>query len=354
MTDPIPVLSDSGRSVVVGSNSVLLTETGPLTVINTSLTTRIWLGSSSSVSAGNGVPVEPGTSYAWTADGMLFAVRDAAATTDASVTITGSGSDWTASPIAIGAAVAAQLLAGGVPIVARTKNVFEGFGLPGASTYPVGGGWLDVTGFSSLELSFTILSGATTVQGITFRWTDDAVQQAGLPIRSDEFTTYGDGGGNDGQSISVPIRADYVQIVLTTSPVGNVLGNAALTLSTRPVDRPRTHAVQPGRYSILGLINGNIFANPLSIKRAYFTPAEGRVSWTVSYNVAVGQCDFTVFAVDAAGAEYQLFLQTINAGAGTVTFITDSPLLATIFQVRNYASTGAAATVRATATRIAV
>jgi len=116
MTAPAdPILAAGGRTVTVGRAPALLTEYAPVTVINTSISDRVWLAASSSVSAGSGVPLDPGTSFAWSTPGPLYAILDDAAAADVAVIITGSGTDWSPSPAAIGGAVAAELTTQGVP-----------------------------------------------------------------------------------------------------------------------------------------------------------------------------------------------------------------------------------------------
>lgn len=112
MTDTLPA---GGHAVQVGTVPILLTDAAPITVINPSTTARIWLSGSANAITATGVPVDPGTAYQWQTSGALWAQADPAAAGPVTVIITGSGSEWTPSPVTIGAAVAAELATQGVP-----------------------------------------------------------------------------------------------------------------------------------------------------------------------------------------------------------------------------------------------
>jgi hypothetical protein len=150
-----PIQAGGGLAVTVSQSPTLLTEYAPVTIINTSTTSRIWLASNSSVSASNGVPLEAGTSYTWQTPGVLYAIVDSSALdSTVPVVLTGAGGDWSPSPVAIGAAVATQLLASGVPqklLITELGTFLNGTGLG-----QVGG---DLTGYASLFLFATFAGG---------------------------------------------------------------------------------------------------------------------------------------------------------------------------------------------------
>jgi hypothetical protein len=150
-----PVQAGGGLPVTVTQQGTLLTEYAPVTVINTSTAARVLLANTSSVAPGNGVPLEPGTSYDWATEGNVYAVVDpAASVTTAQIVLTGSGGNWSPSPVAIGAAVAAQLLTTGVPqklLITELGTFTIGTGLGF-----VGG---DLPGYASLFL-FATFAGA--------------------------------------------------------------------------------------------------------------------------------------------------------------------------------------------------
>jgi hypothetical protein len=114
-------LPNDGKAFTLkpGGPAVELTEYAfpGVLVINTATAGLVWLGAGSAVGPQDGIPLEPSTAAPWTRASPLFAVLDAAATAPVTLYMTASTSRWDPSPTAIGAAVAAQLLATGVPNV---------------------------------------------------------------------------------------------------------------------------------------------------------------------------------------------------------------------------------------------
>jgi hypothetical protein len=166
-------LAAGGRSIIVGPAAVLLTEYAPTTVINTSLTSRVWLASSSSVGPGTAVPLEPGTAYDWLTGGQLWAILDPAAPDpNATVIITGSGTAWTPSPVAIGAAVATELAESGVPTKLRTAYLGSWVINPGVTLtlLPISG--LDFADYGSVFVYAIQTGGASNVPlaPLTYQW----------------------------------------------------------------------------------------------------------------------------------------------------------------------------------------
>jgi len=149
MTSPI---AGGGRTfTLLPGQPIMLTEyaagpNAPLTVINTSDDT-IYVADSSSVGIGTGVPVAAGTSIPWTQPGQIWAVLDPAATDTAAVVITGAIAAWSPSPTAIAAAVAAELLAQGIPTVSREVTLFNANVAAGGST-----GLIDISTYASIVL----------------------------------------------------------------------------------------------------------------------------------------------------------------------------------------------------------
>lgn len=205
MTDPI--LAGGGRTITVTHAPVMLTEYAPVTVINAATTARVWLAASSSVSPGSGVPLDAGTSYDWATAGQLWAVLDPAAT-DASVSlvITGSGGDWTPSPVTIGAAVAAELATQGVPSKLLT-TLIGSYDVPNGGATP----FIDVSEYESLY--------------ITAEWTGAAANQLGYTFNTGTITspsteTYSGVlfSGNAGIGQAVNVLGPLLQIINDFAP----------------------------------------------------------------------------------------------------------------------------------------
>lgn len=147
MTSP---LSSDALSVVATNDAQMVTEymptNGSALVINLG-TSRVYLGTSSSVSPNNGVPLDPGTALHWegrTNQQQLWVIL-APGGTPSTVTVSTLAGDWTPSPGAIAAAAAAALLAQGVPSVLT--------GAPVAAAN-VGASAFDVSGYATVFVSF--------------------------------------------------------------------------------------------------------------------------------------------------------------------------------------------------------
>ena len=152
MTGP---LGGGGRTISIPANgqAVLLTETAvvgtPVFLINTSADSLLYIGDSSAVGPSSGVPLEASTALPWSAGGTVWAAA-APGTADAvSLVITSAIDGWDPSPAAIAAAVAAELLAQGIPNVLVEEPIVNGITLaPGATTNPP----TNVSGFASLVI----------------------------------------------------------------------------------------------------------------------------------------------------------------------------------------------------------
>lgn len=168
----IPAAGGRSITLVPGDRPVMITEYArgsddPVLIINLDVSAgRIYLGADSTLSAANGVPVDPGTAAPWSQPGQLWAIADPAATSNITAVITSAIDDWTPSPAAIAAQVAAQLLAQGVPNVLTETIIDDG-------TAIAAGGFrvYDVTGYASLSLLIAGLGGYGGL-GVTFTFFD--------------------------------------------------------------------------------------------------------------------------------------------------------------------------------------
>lgn len=115
-------LPDSAKPITlpIDGTAELLTEYAvagaPLLIINTS-DDLAYVAGTTSVSANNGVPLEPGTALPWTAGGTVYAAAAPGTAVPIQVVITSAVPRWDPSPAAIGAEVATQLIAQGLPNV---------------------------------------------------------------------------------------------------------------------------------------------------------------------------------------------------------------------------------------------
>lgn len=150
MTGP---LSGGGKTFTlpIDGDAVLLTETAvegvPMLVINTSANDLVYLGNSSGVSPASGVPLEAGTALPWIAGGEVWAVVAPGTTNTIAVVITSAIAGWEPSPAAIAAAVAAELLAEGIPNVLVENVIFSG------TLASLGQTTLDVSGYASVVIA---------------------------------------------------------------------------------------------------------------------------------------------------------------------------------------------------------
>lgn len=177
--------ASGGRIVTLtpGQSAQLLTEyaggnDNPLMIINNDVSAgRVYVGADSSVSTRSGVPIDPGTSLPWTIAGEVWAIADPAAIGPVSIILTTAVSDWTPSPAAIAALVAAELLATGVPNVITEHTIANGdpIAASGQKAY-------DVSGYASVAFVLTPTTAPTGLADATLR------QSAlGLTVRNDSF-----------------------------------------------------------------------------------------------------------------------------------------------------------------------
>ena len=181
-------LTGGGQSFVLQPGQpVLLTEyaagpDAPLLIINTS-SAQVYLAQASGVSTASGVPVAGGTSLPWATAGQVWAMLDPAASGTATVVITGAATDWQPSPYVIAGAVAAQLLASGVPNVLREDEIWNGFLAGNAQTEIAISQYasLSVVCYSGAQLSLVQLDPSGNVLDVeTF---DGLASPADVPVR---------------------------------------------------------------------------------------------------------------------------------------------------------------------------
>jgi hypothetical protein len=189
-------LPSDGKPLVLtpGGPAVLVTEYAykGVLVINTSTVGRVWLGTSSGVGPQNGTPLEAGTAAPWDQDGQLYAVLDPSAAAAVTSILPGAVSRYDPSPAAIAAAaapaIAAQLLAQGIPNVLTSVKVGDFTLAAGASTANIA-----VTGYAGLVLVPTACpgGGGTSVALAIAQFATNPSGAGGAPVRAGAIL-YGD------------------------------------------------------------------------------------------------------------------------------------------------------------------
>lgn len=114
------------------------------TIYNQDSKNAVWVSSHPDVTPGYGIPVQPLGTASW-AGGTLYAIVDAGVVTPVTLSLS-SDVLSTDNPIAVGAAVAAKLLAQGIP------NVFQGGSPPVVATSATSITY-DVSAYGSMTLS---------------------------------------------------------------------------------------------------------------------------------------------------------------------------------------------------------
>lgn len=149
-------MSNQTVSVTPGAAPTLISQsmaTGT-TIYNQDSVNTVWLGSSPDVSPGNGIPLGPLGNLNWSGNAGVYAIPDTGVTAPVLLQISGDVSTLD-NPVAIGTAVATQLLAQGIPNVLRGEVIYHG-SMSGIGFPPEG---LDVSGYASV----TVLVGIKNV-----------------------------------------------------------------------------------------------------------------------------------------------------------------------------------------------
>lgn len=99
----------------------------PFLIINTSVTSTVWLSSNPGITAGVGTPLNPGTSYNWNNPTDVWAVCNTGET--AELIVTTEVSDWQPDPVAIASAI----LNAGVLVVDRPVVILDAVTIDGSN-----------------------------------------------------------------------------------------------------------------------------------------------------------------------------------------------------------------------------
>ena len=271
-------MAGGGQPKTVTQQATLLTQYGPVTIINIS-SDLIWVADSTSVGPGFGVPVEPGTSLKWESAGVVYAVLDTAATdTTAAVVLTNATDLWTPSPAAIGAEVALQLAQSGIPVTALSKFLYEA--LPALTGATCGTPGLDVTGFQSVVIDL-LISGSQSVNvptAVHLQWYDPGTGST----YTETIITVACGLG---QRIIAPCRTNFLSVQFVQNNAANTV-NISVSATTRTVDRIR---IQYNPYSAGAQDNNQLIAGGVA---SIVIPAAG-TGWFQTVPVE-GQTNLTL------------------------------------------------------------
>lgn len=202
-------------SVPVGSSATLIASGFSGLVINTDSKNAVWLSSSPSVQAGQGVPLQPLGSANWNQGGPIYGVVASGVTSPVTLNLSTESTNVD-NPVAVGSAVAAQLLSQGVPSV-----------LVGGQVTPPPDGYWQVGAYASLSLNL-LTSGNGTIL-IQFY-----PKNSSNPVYAERYTV---GQGINGFEIITNVYGD----VMTITSVGATLSVTNLLVygSNRAIPRDK-------------------------------------------------------------------------------------------------------------------
>lgn len=130
---------------------------GGATIYNYDANDSIWVGTTPDVAPGNGSKVGALGSVVWAQSGPIYAVVDTGVTTPVAISLSTSTTN-PVDPVAVGAAVAAQLLLKGVPSVLLGETVNSTLGAN-----------MDVSRYASISVTVNVL----TPGRLTYSFTSD-------------------------------------------------------------------------------------------------------------------------------------------------------------------------------------
>jgi len=115
-------------------------------LVNLSNTDRVWVAQSPGLASGNGTPLDPLASMEIANAGMFYAILDTGAANPVTVLVTDELNGYS-NPVALASAVAAELLATGIPLVIREDTIFAGAIVKNTSQI------FDVSAYTELTIS---------------------------------------------------------------------------------------------------------------------------------------------------------------------------------------------------------
>lgn len=256
-----------------GLGPIMLTEyaggdSTPVQIINTDVTAgRVYLGSDSSVSSSNGVPLDPGTALPWTTPGQIWAIADPTAAGPIGITVTAAIGDWTPSPAAIAAQVAQELLLTGIPNVFTETDL----GNPEMNT-PI-----DVSGYASLTM--TLVQGSGGAETIPFYFSNDP-NGFGVPIAADVLTA--------NPLFGVPVQARYLIINGTAGiDIVDLVGTNRPSALGRPQSLGYSSSGFHATSGVINMVAGNSYG--LGLTDGDYFDGPGFAMFIITGSTALGQ-----------------------------------------------------------------
>lgn len=215
------------------------------TLYNNDSTNGVWVSSVENMKPGNGMLVGPLGTCDLAPNKQVYACVDADVLTAVSVTISDDVSN-VQNPVAIAAAAASLLLAGGIPNVLIQDQIFFG-GLPAVNNNT---GWIPVSKYSSLTM---ICDTAVTANQYVYAFSNDQLMTS--------YTDYFTGQLNQ----QIPVRGKYFKVTsraITASHITILGSNRPLNTSH---DQVFSNANMPALFALASqaFTNGSISTFPV-------------------------------------------------------------------------------------------
>lgn len=126
----------------------------PIRVINTGVLGAVWLSENAGIKAGQGTPLNPGTSFTWLRETEIFAIADIGTV---KIIVTEEVDDWQPDP----AAIAAAVLNAGVLVIDDPELIFDSTRIGVANNISATPN-IDVSRFQSVLIELEILQLGST------------------------------------------------------------------------------------------------------------------------------------------------------------------------------------------------
>lgn len=306
-------------SVPTGTSATLISSGFPSgnVIYNTDSKNTVWVSSNPSVAAGQGTPVAPLGSVTWSASTAVYAVVDKGVTSPVVLTLSTDATNVD-NPVAVGTAVAAELLSQGVPSVLVGANIS---GIVNAQPFGVSGyasvaGTIDVpaAGYILIQymdptLSVVLFQKYYTFAGSYTQW------PFSLPVYGPEMIISYVGAGGGGGPLSVSLYGTN-RILPAKSysdwQINNSL-NQAFTAGT-------LYSVGTQFSTDGGPASFNIRCTP-AVQTAkgvfgyqYYSNAGGAPGSLKTMQL----CDTTQMHIDDSGTNYSIYLNDVRLPAGVL------------------------------------
>lgn len=249
--------------VVVGVPTIVsLSASAGMLLANTDSKNAVWINSDASVSPGNGTKVGPLGSVEWTTPNVaIYAALDTGVSTPVTLTTSTNVSNVD-DPVAVGSAVAAQLLATGVP------SVLTGQALDATPAFNMNG--MDVSTFASVTVSLTFIQGGgvlaygyydpstgARISGRQFVITDAGPFAFTAPVKMPNFYMSVTGGVQFHNQVLYGSNRALPETVLGIAPGLQVASTQAYTSGTSFLFNTQTFNTNGGPHQIRFVTTGS-------------------------------------------------------------------------------------------------